>query len=1503
MTTNHDRPKVYRLQGLPDRPNFDRLAAAQFVANVINDPTLTAEHIHICSLATTVEPHKRWNRKVATVMFRHTPLVLSTGNGASSSAISEWRFPVPGQAEPLVLDSHFLGLTVLNDVIVAEHNFDCIAMSGLASHPFGSWQPKGDDKSYMWIRDTLPTTIGGVRFILFGYDTTLNDSNSFQSIVDLADSLYLTLQTNGWGSPSAKPLVFLAHSLGGVLLKQLLVILAGANDSTRFMLNMIKGAMFFGTPSRGMAMGQLLTMVGDQPNRDLIEHLSETSEFLSNLETQFTGISQIQRMRLYWAYETKTSPTVQNIDGSYKRLGPRLIMVDRQSATGSRTLDPSYTIQIDEDHSDMVKFNTGDRRVPIIISKIQEMCFSDNITDELDTVVSTMSVVSDAHHGSDANYRGPDLLEDARNSELMGWDYDLIISLFEAPVRDQIHEEIDKNFGHTFSWAFENPTIGLSQWLREGKGIFWINGKPGSGKSTFMKFLLNHDHTRELLHRWKSEPGQITASFFFRHQGTHLQKSFEGLLGSLFNQLLGGDPRLHEVVGDLQSESAADLYQTIQSDVDSFFRLYNVELGSTTHQKRMVALLSENPSLRLHRILEEEVSYLTCLDRLLIKQTLLRDFGRLSYVNRNESADVEKDFYGEDDARGKRDPHEKEKQSMCQKLLLQFPRYEKPIMAIVGKWCKSLDISSRIRMLLKEFQVTGSKQNDVRHLTGLIERQKIRLKRLIDYHLMWWTQINPEEGLRRIFNQNTFDLEVCLFFDALDEYDGSPEFISAFLKEVVQVKPTSKTRTKIVFSSRPWTIFRDQFDTCPKISIHEYTKDDIQEYCAGSLPKSSRANSLIRPLVDDITNRARGVFVWVKLVMADLIALVATNDEADDKLSKKLRECLKSLPDELEDYYSTIIHRLPVSTRRQSYILLECLSRASSTISVDEVPSLLACGMSDSFHEARDAIESGSIPGIEDPEGHLKTISGGLVDLVPKRASFVMDVPAWKRELLDTTKKSYVLQLMHQTVRDWVALPTFKHTILGTRADTTWQNGHSFLVKYYIHQFASFEKGVSGSEIFEHAVKAEMTTGVSQYTFLSQLPQAILTGIVFEIDPYIAELTTSLGHPKDLAKEMAPEQSYPQEDEEALIPVHPEESGFHGLTAPPGHPRNLAKKRAPEQRHPQKYKAAHIPGYSEEPVQYRLTAPPERPRELTKKRAPEQRHPQEYKAAHIAGYSEEPVLHGLTLAARSGLSLYLADSVQHDRLVFRRPVEPLLSIALIQMRCKSAEKLSDMDKGRLASIKLIINNGFNIQSDPKAISLIFEGIWESVDQQTTAMYTDLILEAVRNGLPVGERFDISLDPGNPTSLLHLSPPILAGYLLERGADPNRLNAAGQTPLDYILESESVFQREILNIDWLYDVVRLLLKNGAEQCKGTKHRQRLQCHKLFQKLIENGYDVRTLLALQNQSLDLDERSMSPASVNTGSEVADVTELPAAAGKRKVRNRLAKIFGGSGGSSRQ
>jgi hypothetical protein len=39
-------------------------------------------------------------------------------------------------------------------------------------------------------------------------------------------------------------------------------------------------------------------------------------------------------------------------------------------------------------------------------------------------------------------------------------------------------------------------------WLRSHQPLFWIQGKPGAGKSTLMKYIVNHKETQKLLDQW-----------------------------------------------------------------------------------------------------------------------------------------------------------------------------------------------------------------------------------------------------------------------------------------------------------------------------------------------------------------------------------------------------------------------------------------------------------------------------------------------------------------------------------------------------------------------------------------------------------------------------------------------------------------------------------------------------------------------------------------------------------------------------------------------------------------------------------------------------------------------------------------------------------------------------------------------------------------------------------------------------------------------------------------
>ncbi|KAI1871350.1 uncharacterized protein JN550_004795 [Neoarthrinium moseri] len=361
------RPSVvFRLRGLPAT-----IGNASGVASLVSERLgdVTTESVRVFSIARTLAHWENPPSKVATLTFMTTPSLVRDDLGKN-----EWS--IPGKtdcSDELILDLHFMGMTPLNDVDSVPHAYDCIAISGLASHPFGSWQPRGDDKSFMWIRDELPRQLQGCRTVIYGYDTRLNDSNSFQNIPDLAKQLISHLQAYGWALPSARPIAFLAHSLGGIVLKQALVQLADSSDEEyKSLMRILHGVVFFGVPNLGMQQEHFRTIAQNNANAALVDDLARNSSYLRQLDTDFSEGSFSKRITCFWAYETVESPIVlRTMNGKISRDGPPAILVSRESAT-RRLIECNSiaTFPINYTHSDMVKFTRSSHYIDIVRSKL-----------------------------------------------------------------------------------------------------------------------------------------------------------------------------------------------------------------------------------------------------------------------------------------------------------------------------------------------------------------------------------------------------------------------------------------------------------------------------------------------------------------------------------------------------------------------------------------------------------------------------------------------------------------------------------------------------------------------------------------------------------------------------------------------------------------------------------------------------------------------------------------------------------------------------------------------------------------------------------------------------------------------------------------------------------------------------------------------------------------------------------------------------------------------------
>lgn len=95
---------------------------------------------------------------------------------------------------------------------------------------------------------------------------------------------------------------------------------------------------------------------------------------------------------------------------------------------------------------------------------------------------------------------------------------------------DLRHSKIAEAHHNTCRSAF---TSKIARWLRSDDPIFWVSGKPGSGKSTLMKFLADFEETSECLRKWAGNRTLVIVGYYLWINGTEMQRSQIGLLRSV----------------------------------------------------------------------------------------------------------------------------------------------------------------------------------------------------------------------------------------------------------------------------------------------------------------------------------------------------------------------------------------------------------------------------------------------------------------------------------------------------------------------------------------------------------------------------------------------------------------------------------------------------------------------------------------------------------------------------------------------------------------------------------------------------------------------------------------------------------------------------------------------------------------------------------------------------------------------------------------------------------
>jgi protein SERAC1 len=225
--------------------------------------------------------------------------------------------------------------------------------------------------------------------MVYGYDSGLLDSHSFQDLEALGTDLRDHLLRLPEGQENSAPLILIGHSMGGLVIKQAINEMAWGHtqDSPEGkLLRSLGGILFFGVPHDGMETSSLVNMIDDlAPNRALLDVLDvEGSQVLRFLSRTFartlsamSSFAAIGQVEVFSFYETKMSPTAQKVDGHWQMTGPEAVLVTQASATLQLpTMMPGGTESqsaLNRTHSDLVKFRPDDADYLRVAHRLQRI--------------------------------------------------------------------------------------------------------------------------------------------------------------------------------------------------------------------------------------------------------------------------------------------------------------------------------------------------------------------------------------------------------------------------------------------------------------------------------------------------------------------------------------------------------------------------------------------------------------------------------------------------------------------------------------------------------------------------------------------------------------------------------------------------------------------------------------------------------------------------------------------------------------------------------------------------------------------------------------------------------------------------------------------------------------------------------------------------------------------------------------------------------------------------
>ncbi|KAF3163644.1 hypothetical protein TWF225_002027 [Orbilia oligospora] len=406
----------------------------------------------------------------------------------------------------------------------ANADIDIVAVPGLGAPPLESWKSADPKLEFNWLtdRDGLAKEFPRARILLYMYQSAWTGPLKVRQFMsNLAMTLLYGLKEKRKDAPR-RPIVFIGHSMGGIVIAKAISIAESRRDLFGKMFEAVTGCIFFGTPFQGASVAAAASMfaqVSEFLNLDqataskLLDLMKPDDESLRDIRNEFVRLStkMSPKIELWCFYEERPTDWSKQIGLPFRVPIPKKFedFVTRESAT----LTGVDSMGLARIHRELVKFDSFKDTVYQLVRG------------PLKTIINSAPLIAKNRFNS-----------------TRGIDREVVKNVLNALEGVQVEKKRKRSIQGVISSSWILHEQEYKQWLQKDEqrsiDCLWVLGPEGKGKLGASLAAL--DHIEDTLRKEEAQNSGQAANLlaYFLCDQTSDGSSPEELLKSFLRQLV-----------------------------------------------------------------------------------------------------------------------------------------------------------------------------------------------------------------------------------------------------------------------------------------------------------------------------------------------------------------------------------------------------------------------------------------------------------------------------------------------------------------------------------------------------------------------------------------------------------------------------------------------------------------------------------------------------------------------------------------------------------------------------------------------------------------------------------------------------------------------------------------------------------------------------------------------------------------------------------------------------